>query len=41
VKKTLREMETQLPPDLLATAMARGRVRLSDDVVAELVGERK
>jgi len=41
VKKTLLEVESQLTPDLLATAMARGRARLADDVVAELVGDRQ
>ena len=41
VKKTLLEVESQLTPDLLATATARGRARLADDVVAELVGDRQ
>jgi predicted negative regulator of RcsB-dependent stress response len=41
VEKTLREMESQLPPDLLAAATARGRARLSDDVVTELIGDRQ
>jgi tetratricopeptide (TPR) repeat protein len=41
VDNTLREMETQLPPDLFAAATARGWARLADDIVAELVGDQK
>jgi predicted ATPase/DNA-binding SARP family transcriptional activator len=40
VEKTLRELASQLLPDLFVAAAARGRARLADDVVAELVGDR-
>ena len=35
----LRQLEAQLPPEVFAAAVARGRRRQIDEVVAELIGE--
>jgi hypothetical protein len=40
VAKAMQELETWLPPDRITAAVARGRARQVDDVVAELVGEK-
>jgi len=37
-EKLLGEIEARLPPENLATALARGRVRRVDEVVAQIVG---
>ena len=39
LEQRLRQLEAQLPPEVFAAAVARGRARQIDDVVAELVGE--
>jgi len=36
----MRQLEARLPPEIFAAAIARGRARQIDDVVAELVGDR-
>ncbi len=40
VEKAMRQLEAQLPPEVFAAAVARGRTRKLDDVVAELIGDR-
>ena len=35
----LRKLETQLPPEVFGAAVARGRARQIDEVVAELIAE--
>ena len=39
LEQRLRQLEAQLPPEVFAAAVARGRARQIDEVVAELVGE--
>jgi hypothetical protein len=36
----MRQLDFQLPAEVFAAAVARGRARQVDDVVAELVGEK-
>ncbi len=39
LEQRLRQLETELSPEVFAAAVARGRSRQIDDVVAQLIGE--
>jgi hypothetical protein len=36
----MQQLEAQLPPVVFAAAIARGRARQIDEVVAELIGDK-
>jgi len=40
VKMVMQQLEAQLPPEVFAAAIARGRARQIDEVVAELIGDK-